>query len=459
VYLRKLRVKNIKLLRDVELDFTRDGGPRLWTVFIGENGLCKTALLQAIALAASGPDRANQLADVPSLRDARHPDELAVIEAEFGFGDRGHEVREYPGVASRPAKPPRLISRLWIDQGKSTFQGVSSYLDAPGADPDKDPLREARARCLRGWFVAGYGAVRPLPKTIRPISTKDSISGRLDTLFEKGELVALGFITLFPKETAMRYAVATTAIFDAGKLLPKPNRLMVFVPGIKDDDEITSISQIANLASSLGFKINQAFSEKNQIFLGADHASQGKRSTIAWLSDVVGHQFVESSNPESILKPKPGSSEFDFSDFEGLVLVDELDVHLHPSWQVSLVPGLKKALPNIQFIGTTHSPMILPNLERDEVICLQQNETGDVRAVSLNVSPALMTGSEIYETFFGIDRLYPNELGEALQRYGLLAGNPTRSDEEDAELTELRAKLREHDVDPGWEPVPRQGAS
>ena len=39
----------------------------MWTVFVAENGACKTTLLQTIALAASGPERANQLADVPSL--------------------------------------------------------------------------------------------------------------------------------------------------------------------------------------------------------------------------------------------------------------------------------------------------------------------------------------------------------------------------------------------------------
>jgi len=46
MYLKHLRIRNLKLIRDLEFDFTHEGGPCLFTVFLGENGLCKTALLQ-----------------------------------------------------------------------------------------------------------------------------------------------------------------------------------------------------------------------------------------------------------------------------------------------------------------------------------------------------------------------------------------------------------------------------
>ena len=58
MYLRELGVRSVKLLRDVHIPFTRpDGSPRMWTVFVGENRLCKTTLLQCIAAAANGRDR------------------------------------------------------------------------------------------------------------------------------------------------------------------------------------------------------------------------------------------------------------------------------------------------------------------------------------------------------------------------------------------------------------------
>ncbi len=58
---------------------------------------------------------------------------------------------------------------------------------------------------------------------------------------------------------------------------------------------------------------------------------------------------------------------------------------------------------------------------------------------TLDQAPALMTGSEIYETFFGLDRLYPDQLGEDLRRYGYLAGDPARTDDEERELHHLFA--------------------
>jgi len=55
----------------------------------------------------------------------------------------------------------------------------------------------------------------------------------------------------------------------------------------------------------------------------------------------------------------------------GVVLIDELDVHLHPKWQRSVVESLRKIFPRIQFITTTHSPFIVQSLREDELINLQ----------------------------------------------------------------------------------------
>ncbi len=99
MYLTDLRLKNLKLLRDLRIDFGSAEAPRMWTVLIGENGLCKTAILRAIAVAASGPVRGNQLEDVVSLADRRSPRALMRIEADFIPGPIGHDAREYPGLS------------------------------------------------------------------------------------------------------------------------------------------------------------------------------------------------------------------------------------------------------------------------------------------------------------------------------------------------------------------------
>ncbi len=54
----------------------------------------------------------------------------------------------------------------------------------------------------------------------------------------------------------------------------------------------------------------------------------------------------------------------------GIVLIDELDLHLHPKWQKNIVQDLKRTFPKLQFIATTHSPFIVQSLEADEIINL-----------------------------------------------------------------------------------------
>lgn len=140
----------------------------------------------------------------------------------------------------------------------------------------------------------------------------------------------------------------------------------------------------------------------------------------------------------------------------GVVLVDEIDLHLHPVWQMRVLTDLRSAFPRLTFIGTTHNPITLVGT-RDVVVL--RREGGRVTATRLDEDARLMTASQIYRAFFGIADLFPHELGEKLRRYGLLAGDPTRTDDQDAEVKRLRAELKTAGVDPGWDPVEREPPS
>ncbi len=87
---------------------------------------------------------------------------------------------------------------------------------------------------------------------------------------------------------------------------------------------------------------------------------------------------------------------------------------------------------------------------------LRLNENGDVVAEAPPASPKLMTGSEIYSSFFNIQKLYPSDLGDELRRYTYLSSDPTRTDEEDAEMLHLQKKLTDAGLDLGLPPVPRE---
>jgi hypothetical protein len=184
-----------------------------------------------------------------------------------------------------------------------------------------------------------------------------------------------------------------------------------------------------------------------RIRVPATWLSQGYQSVIAWLADLVGQILLEAGEP------------MEAADMEGTVLVDEIDLHLHPTWQVRLIPALKKVFPRLQFIATTHSPMVLPALAAEEIILLSQDEAGSVVAAPSQQSPALLTGSELYGAFFEIRKLYPEALGEKLHRYGYLASDPTRTAQDDETMRSLRKELQEAGVTFDWEPVPREAAS
>lgn len=85
--------------------------------------------------------------------------------------------------------------------------------------------------------------------------------------------------------------------------------------------------------------------------------SDGYRNIIGMVADIAYR----------CIKLNPHLGEKAVKDTPGIVLIDELDLHLHPNWQRRIVNDLKKAFPKIQFIATTHSPFIVQSLKSDEI--------------------------------------------------------------------------------------------
>jgi len=62
----------------------------------------------------------------------------------------------------------------------------------------------------------------------------------------------------------------------------------------------------------------------------------------------------------------------------GVVLIDELDLHLHPKWQRSVVNDLERTFPNCQFIATTHSPQIIGEVKAESITIIDRNKESEV---------------------------------------------------------------------------------
>ncbi|MCX4245698.1 AAA family ATPase [Paraliomyxa miuraensis] len=445
MYLRHLHIENLRLIRDLELDFVDgDGEPRMWTVLIGRNGAGKTSILQAIALAAVGHLRANQLAGATavSMPDRRHPDDAMRIEATFGFGRLGdgqhRRRREYPG---HPLKPAQLRSSLSMPPNSADLVGGSEYLQHNlfgmlNAEERIDPLQEARSKELSHWFVAGYGVSRHLTVSDVEREVGKPSHDRLVPLFRPSPLIGLGFAD-FDEGVAKRFVKILRQVL---------TRTQDLVPDIRDVETggRGGIKKAADLYDRDRFEQELP---SGPLKLPATWLSHGYQASLAWLADLVGHYLLDVGEEGPGILP---------AKMEGLVLIDEIDLYLHPRWQAGLVRALKETFPRMQFVATTHSPILLNALRSEEVVMLYLDGEGNVRKHEGEHDPRLLTGTELYSQFFGIDRLYPSDLGDSLDRYSHLAVNPFRSDEEDAEVHRLGRELRGEGIELTLDPVPRE---
>jgi predicted ATP-binding protein involved in virulence len=87
---------------------------------------------------------------------------------------------------------------------------------------------------------------------------------------------------------------------------------------------------------------------------------------------------------------------------KGIVLIDEVESHLHNQWQAKILPTLKKLFPNTVFIVTTHSPLVLSQLKHGEAYRLERDEDGVVRNHLIN-HPNKVVFAELLNDGFGVD--------------------------------------------------------
>lgn len=101
--------------------------------------------------------------------------------------------------------------------------------------------------------------------------------------------------------------------------------------------------------------------EKNGISLNVSQLSDGEKCTMAMFGDLARRLSI--ANP-LLDNPLLG---------EGVVLIDEIELHMHPSWQRNVLKRLRETFPNIQFIITTHSPIVLSEVDDDYHVFFMRN--------------------------------------------------------------------------------------
>ncbi len=134
-------------------------------------------------------------------------------------------------------------------------------------------------------------------------------------------------------------------------------------------------------------------------------------------------------------------------DTPGIVIVDEIDLHLHPKWQRRVIHDLKRAFPSVQFVTTTHSPQLVGEAQPDEIRLLDGNETTiPPRSFGIDSSRVLeeVMGAESRDNSVGrlLTRLFELIDGEDFaSARAVLAEVVSKLGSDDPEVTRARALM------------------
>ena len=340
MYIDTIRLENIRGFRELEFSFDRGQGQYAgWTVLTGDNGSGKSTVLRAIALMLAGPQAAAALqpgyAKWVRKNCKRSSIRLSITRCndDDGYG---------PSLYEWPNENIVLTSVMTqVNNGKS----ITTWHDINDLSAHYNQMLSIAEDSIwspfaSGWFASGYGPFRRISRSSQDINTlmADPEAGRFATLFQESASLAetdewlrqLNYKRLegHAKEGALLKLVIQ---FLNDQLLPNQVRV----------DRVDS--------DGLWLK------DREGTELSWSDMSDGYRSALALLTDILRHMSGTYGIDGLIDQDQDGGLCIRRS---GVVLIDEIDAHLHPEWQREIGFWLKRHFPNIQFIVTSHSPLI-----------------------------------------------------------------------------------------------------
>ena len=199
---------------------------------------------------------------------------------------------------------------------------------------------------------------------------------------------------------------------------------------------------VVNLAKGVYRADDEEFGYVSQTIDGEvemGELSHGTISVIEWLSYfMIGMARYYRGAP-------------DWKDQPGVFIIDEIDAHLHPSWQRRIIPTLQRHFPNVQIFASTHSPMMVAGLKKGQVHLLKRNETTGAVEWSRNERDIIgWTADEIYRTFMGIDDPTDYQTAWHAEELRKLREKDRLTPEDEVRMQELRRLVNEDLLAGGW---------
>lgn len=163
--------------------------------------------------------------------------------------------------------------------------------------------------------------------------------------------------------------------------------------------------------------------------LRIEQLSEGYKIVIAMVADLAARMAEANPDMENPLNTS------------GIVLIDEVDLHLHPRWQREILVQLTDVFPNLQFIVSTHSPIIVVGAaEIAQIINLNNvNDDEDMYQNDIQVSNV---GQVLLSNLFGLEYLYSPEWDEKIKERDTILAKPELTQEDESRLEELDEDMK-----------------
>jgi hypothetical protein len=376
MYVEKLEMKNVRcfestslcprfpgLKDDADIEFENV------SLLLGNNGAGKSSTLRSLAMGVlSRVLEVSEYQPYSVVRKGAKPG-VATVRATICLGPLDRPPNRYP-----KGKPLVLTTRI-TREGDYERLGVQDGPYLPDLFVDLTPT----------FFLVGYGATRRMDSDGRGAVQERKTGGlrfvRVSSLFY--DFVALTPLTAWMPQLASEEPRRFQEIIRlVNKLLPDELRF-------KGEQE-SRVSRAKFISSKADRTRDYVFMLDGQpLSFGA--LSDGYRAYIAWIADLLYHLY------QCTPKRKP------LTDLTGLVLVDEVDLHLHPSWQREVMKTISAALPNLQFVCTSHSPIVAGTLKREQVFVMDRNERGSVEIKQLDERIHGLNADQILtSSYFGL---------------------------------------------------------
>ena len=405
-----LKLTNLRAIKAAEFRFQ----PR-FNLIVGVNGVGKTSVLDALSVCLSAVvKRANKLrsrVEAFSANDIRIGAGVMTVECDVRIGKQKHSYLVHkPRESSTPQKKKAGMPREQVHETpkKATFMGEPPAF-ASGTEPGGRPLA----------VLFSTRRAEPSERDPGKAVAGGDIAGAFGDAFANRELRIGEFGAWLEVQESMRSErpAAGRALDDCEEAVRR------FLPGY------------ANLRLG-GEDSPQLLIDRDSTTIPVQQLSDGERGILSLVLDLT--RRLAQANP-NFTDPA--------SEAEAVVLIDEIDLHLHPKWQRQIVHNLTKAFPHCQFIATTHSPQIIGEVPHERIQIISDGEVYspnhsfgvDSSRVLEEIMDADPRATEVKELLSKVSQAIGKEQFDRAQR--LIDQLVVRLGEEDPEVTRLRTLL------------------